>query len=383
MAALVRRLRSIDLAEECLAEAALRAQAAWGAAPPADASGWLYVTALRCGVDRLRRATRFPQEDVDALDLEAAAPPAETPDDRLALYFLCAHPALSTDAQIALMLRLVAGLPVAEIARAFLADAPTILQRITRAKAKVAAAGLPFEAPPKAQWAERLPPLLSALSIVYDQSYVDVGGGVEPEALGREATLLAETVAALSDHPEAHGLAATIRFCESRRPARIDRDGAMIPLDQQDPKLWRRADIDAAAEHLRRAARRRAPGPFQVMALIHAAHARRIAGEPAPTEEIAHLYDALLRLEPSPVVALNAALARAAAGASDDALVAVERLAEAHDLDDWQPYHAAHADLLRRAGRRAESQAAYARAIALAKGRAERLYLEARLRSLG
>lgn len=382
MAALVSRLRNIDLAEDCLAEAAARAQTAWSAGAPADPSGWLYVTALRAGVDRLRRATRFREEDVAALDIEAATESPETPDDRLSLYFLCAHPALSVEAQTALMLRLVAGLPVAEIARAFLADAPTILQRITRAKAKIAGAGLTFDAPPKAQWAERLPPLLSTLSILYDQSYVDIGGGVEPEALAREAVQLAEAVAALTDHPEAHGLAATFRFCESRRPARIDAAGAMIPLDEQDVALWRRDEIDAGAEHLRRAARRRAPGPFQVMALIHAAHARRIAGVPTPTAEIVHLYGALFRLEPSPVVALNAALAVAASGAVEVGLYAVERLAADRAVADWQPYHAAYADLLRRAGRTGEARTAYARAIALAKGRAERLYLEKRLESL-
>lgn len=381
LAALSRRFRDIDLAEECLAEAAARAQGNW-TQTPVNPSGWLYRTALRIGVDRLRQRARRRVEAIDDLDLEARSEPAQTPDDRLGLYFLCAHPSLGEDAQIALMLRLVAGLPVETIARAFLAEPATILQRITRAKAKIAAARLPFDPPPRTEWAERMQGLLSALSIIYDQGYADVGGGIEAEAFAREAATLAESLADLTDDAEARGLAALIRFCESRRPARLAQDGAMVPLDEQDATLWRVADITAGAEHLARAVEARTPGPWQVKALIHAAHARRLNEGATPWGDIADLYDALFRLDPSPVVAVNRALARSEIFGAASALAELEALAAQTALEGWQPYHAARADLLRRAARREEAHTEYERAIALAQGRAERRFLNARRASL-
>ncbi len=381
LAALARRFRDIDLAEECLAEAAARAQSAWVEAP-ANPSGWLYRTALRIGIDRLRTKTRRRMKNLDDLELEAETSAAETPDDRLGLYFLCCHPAIGQEAQIALMLRLVAGLSVERIARAFLAEPAAILQRITRAKAKIAAAGVPFDAPPPSEWPARMPSLLAALSIIYDQSYADISGGVEAEALAREAAMLAEALAALSDDAEAHGLAALIRFCESRRPARLDPAGAMAPLDEQDVGLWRAADIAAGAEHLARAAQRRAPGPWQIKAHIHAAHARRAETGASPWPEITQLYDALMRLDPSPVTALNRALAGAHLQGVEVALREVDALNTSGDLGAFLPYHAARADLLRRSNRREEAYTAYRRALDLGPGAAEALFLERRLREM-
>jgi RNA polymerase sigma-70 factor (ECF subfamily) len=377
LAALSRRFRDIDLAEECLAEAAARAQGSW-TQTPANPSGWLYRTALRLGIDRLRQRARRRVEAIDDLDLEAGSEPTQTPDDRLGLYFLCAHPALGEDSRIALMLRLVAGLPVETIARAFLAEPAAILQRITRAKAKIAAARLPFDPPPRSEWPERMQGLLSALSIIYDQGYADVGGGIEAEAFAREAATLAESLAELTGDAEALGLAALIRFCESRRPARVARDGAMIPLDEQDVKLWRVSDIATGAEHLARAAEALTPGPWQIQALIHAAHARRLNEGATPWGDIADLYDALLRLDPSPIVAVNRALARSQIFGPAPALAELDAPAAQAALKGWQPYHAARADLLRRADRREEAYAEYDRAIALAPGRAERRFLEGR-----
>lgn len=381
VAALARRFRDLDLAEECLAEAAARAQAHW-TQPPDNPSGWLYRAALRIGIDRLRAKARRPAAEIEALADEVAAATPETPDDRLALYFLCCHPAIGADAQIALMLRLLAGLSVEDIARAFLAEPAAILQRITRAKKKLAAAKAPFDPPAPQNWPERLPRVLTALSIIYERSYADIGGGVEPEALAREAMALSQSLAELTDDPEAHGLAATIRFCESRRPARLDEDGAMTPLDRQNASLWRMADIEAAATHLEAAARGKAPGPWQIKALIHAAHARRKRDGVVPWQDIVALYAMLLRVEPTPVVALNAAVARAGAGDVASALGEIEALAAAHGLDGWQPVHAARAELLARLGRNAEAGEAFARAALMTPGRSERLYLEARARAL-
>lgn len=382
LAALARRFRDLDLAEECLAEAAARAQTAWNSAP-GNPSGWLYQTALRIGIDQFRQRARRKTEPFGDLDLEAhAGDGAETPDDRLALYFLCCHPALGQEAQIALMLRLVAGLSVERIATAFLAEPAAILQRITRAKAKIAAAAMPFDPPPRTVWPERMPLLLSALSIIYDQSYADIGGGIETVALAREAAMLAETLATLTDDPEAHGFAALARFCESRRPARLDASGAMIPLDEQDPKLWRMTDIAEGGACLARAARGRSPGPWQTKALIHAAHARRRAEGATPWRDIVNLYDALMRMEPSPVVAINRASARAAIHGPVAALAEIEGLNADGGVEGWQPFHATRADLLRRAGRAAEASEEYRRAIRLATGTAEKRFLEKRAASL-
>lgn len=378
IAALARRFRDIDLAEECLAEAAARAQAAWTEAP-SNPSGWLYKTALRIGIDRLRSKARRPMSSLDGLEIDHMADDPETPDDRLSLYFLCCHPALSQDSQVALMLRLVTGLSVERIAKSFLAEPATILQRITRAKAKIVAAVVPFDAPPRTEWPGRMPSLLAALSIIYDQSYADVGGGVEAEALAREAATLAETLAALSDDAEAWGLAAVIRFCESRRPARIDAAGAMVPLDEQDVRLWRHGDIAMGAEQLSRAARRHAPGPWQIKALLHASHARRAETGQTPWSDIANLYDALMRLDPSPVVALNRALARAHLHGIDAALKEVDALNAEGALEAWLPFQAARADLLRRLKRREEACTAYRRALDLSPGLVEERFLRRRL----
>lgn len=381
VAALARRFRDLDLAEDCLAEAAARAQAAWAPSPPANPSGWLYRTALRCGLDRLRAQGRRPVEDLDALDLEAKNA-AETPDERLALYFLCCHPAIGADTQVALILRLAAGLSAEEIARAFLADPVAIYQRLARGKARIAAAGIPFDPPVRAHWPDRMRAVLAALSIIYDQSYGDVAGGVEQEALAREAATLAEALARLTDDPEAHGLAATLCLCESRRPARLDADGAMIPLDEQDVAHWNVALIDAASRHLALAARRRRPGPWQVKALIHAAHARRLSEGETPWRDVAALCDTLARLDPSPVTLLQRALARSRVEGALVALAEIDALNAEGALDRWQSLHAARADLLRRLGRGEDARRAYDEAIARTKGDAERRFLSRRRDSI-
>lgn len=388
--ALAARFRDLDLAEEAFAEACLAAARAWPQdAPPGDPAAWLYRTAFRAALDALRRRavrTRAAQTP-DPVELPpspedllaGAEADGAIPDERLRLIFICCHPAIAPEARAALTLRLVCGLPAEEIARAFLVPTPTLLQRLTRAKRKIAEAGVPFETPGPRDWSERLEAVLTTLEIAYAKAHADAAGagdfaGFGPEVLGLTASL----AGLLPSEGEVLGLAALVRYAEARRPARLDGKGMMIPLSEQDPALWDRSLIAAGDAFLHRAANLGAHGPRALNAAIHGVWcARPSLAAAAPWREVLALYDAMLATRDDLVVRLNRAVALAEVAGPATALAEVDALAEAR-LEDFQPWHAVRADLLRRLGRTAESRAAYDAAIRLAPGPAERAWLAAR-----
>jgi RNA polymerase sigma-70 factor, ECF subfamily len=388
-AALAGRFRDLDIAEEAFAFACAQAVETWPRKPAADPPAWLYAVALRRAYDLGRRARvrgayrpAPPEPQPTPEDLVLAVQPI--PDERLRLIFTCCHPALAAEGRIALTLRVICGLSVERLARAFLATETAMVQRLTRAKRKIREAKIPFEVPGPDAWPERIDAVLAALEIAYAQAYEDAGGGGEAAGLAKETLRLSGVLAELVPHePEVLGLAATIRLAEARRPARIDRDGRMVPLADQDVSLWDAKLIAEAADLLARSARLGRTGPHQLLAAIHAAHASRRETRLTPWADIVALYDALLLLRPSPVAQVNHAVALEAAAGPGAALEALARAAEGGRLAAFAPYHAARAHLLERAGRPAEARAALAAALSLIDTPAERDHLQARLAALG
>ena len=383
VAALAARYRDLDVAEEAFAEACARAAEIWPKEGPRDPAAWLYRTADRAALDSLRRRrTRerlppdppVPEPNAEELMLDDAR---LIPDERLRLMFVCCHPAVAPDARAALTLRLVCGLSAAEIARAFLVSEPTLLQRLVRAKRKIAEAGVPFEIPGPEAWQERLDAVLSTLEVAYSKAHEDAAGAGPHAGYAAEILELTRVLTELlPEEPEALGLAALVRYAEARRPARLDKNGAMVPLSEQDPKLWRRSLIEAAEDYLKRAAALGPSGPRALHAAIHSAWcARKSSAEPPPWRAILHLYDALLALRDDPVLRVNRAVALAEVSGVDVALQEVEAL-ESGALASFPPYHAVRADLLRRTGRVAEARAAYDEILALGPTSAERIWLQ-------
>ena len=301
------------------------------------------------------------------------------PDERLRLIFVCCHPAVAPDARAALTLRLVCGLTTQEIARAFLVAEPTLAQRLVRAKRKIAEAGVAFEVPGPEAWPERIGAVLSTLEIAYAKAHEDAAGAGQHAGYAKEMLDLTAVLAELlPDEPECLAFAALVRYAEARRPARLDDGGAMTPLSEQDPTLWRRPLILEAERLLHAAARCRRPGPRQLQAAIHAAWcARASLDEPAPWPTVLAFYDALLTWRDDAVVRLNRAVAVAEVAGPALALAEVDRL-DPGAFRDFGPFHAVRADLLARLGRRGEAVAAYDRALALDPAPAERLWLERR-----
>jgi RNA polymerase sigma-70 factor (ECF subfamily) len=389
IAALAARFRDLDLAEEAFADACLKAAQAWprpsceGGGAPRDPAAWLYAVAQRQALDRLRRRVTRARHAPDPPEPPPSAEDAMTddarliPDERLRLIFVCCHPAVAPDARAALTLRLVCGLTTQEIARAFLVSEPTLAQRLTRAKRKIAGAGIPFEVPGPEAWPERLGAVLSTLEVAYAKAHEDAAGAGAHAGYAREMLdLTAVLVELLPNEPECLSFAALVRYAEARRPARLDDDGAMTPLSAQDPALWRRPLIAEAETLLRRAARWRRPGPRQLQAAIHAAWCGRASlDEPAPWPTVLALYDALLTWRDDAVVRLNRAVAVAEVSGPARALAQVDGLDSA-TLRDFGPFHAVRADLLARLARGGEATAAYDRALALDPAPAERLWLE-------
>jgi RNA polymerase sigma-70 factor (ECF subfamily) len=381
VAALAARFRDLDLAEEAFAEAAASAVEAWRRDFPDDPPAWLWRTAFRKALDATRRANTRTKA------LHNAPPPPPTPEDamiaadqpipdeRLRLIFVCCHPALDPAARIALTLKIVLGLSTARLARAFLVAEPAMLQRITRAKKKIAAAGVPFEIPGPEQWSDRLDAVLGTLEVAYAQAYEDAALTTEtaatfaPEVL-RLSGLLADL---LPEEPEVLALAALVRFAEARRPARLDETGAMVPLSLQEPHLWRGDRIAEGAALLDRAADLARPGPCQVLAAIHGAHLSRQETGDTPWPDIARLYDALVMLRPGPVSEVNRAVAYAEAFDPDEGLRAFNAIPP---QPDWLPWQAARAWLLDQTGQQAAAASAYDAALALGPPPAERLYLQ-------
>ena len=387
VAALAAAFRDLDLAEEAYAEACARAAAVWPTAPPLDPPAWLYATARRRALDMIRKRNirqrltpDDPEPEPSAEDL-LARDTRLIPDERLRLIFVCCHPAVAPEARAALTLRLVCGLSVREIARAFLVAEAAMFQRLTRAKRKIAQAGVSFEVPRPEAWPERLAAVLSTLEVAYARAHEDAAGAGEHAGYAREMLDLTAVLAELlPDEPECLAFAATVRFAEARRPARLDADGAMVPLAEQDPRLWSRPLIHDADVLLRRAARLNRPGPRQLRAALHGVWCvRRSLAEPPPWSAVLALYD--LADRDDPFVRINRAVALAELAGPAAALAEIEAL-DAARLADFQPFHAVRADLLARLGRQGEALAAYDRAIDLAAGPAERLWLLGRRSAL-
>lgn len=306
------------------------------------------------------------------------------PDERLRLIFVCCHPAVAPEARAALTLRLVCGLSAQEIARAFLVSEPAMLQRLTRAKRKIAEAGVSFEVPGPEAWPERLAAVLSTLEVAYARAHEDAAGAGPHAGFAREMLGLTAVLAELlPNEADALAFAALVRYAEARRPARLDAEGVMVPLDRQDPALWR-GDLIAEGEALlRRAGGLGPPGPIPLRAALHSAWcARETLDEPPPWPAILSLYDALLSFGEDPFVRVNRAVALAAISGPAAALADLEAL-DAARLAGFQPFHAVRADMLVRLGRRTEAQAAYDQALALGPAEAERRWLARRRTELG
>jgi RNA polymerase sigma-70 factor (ECF subfamily) len=386
VAALAGRLRDLDLAEDAFADAAAAALVAWPNLAPRDPAAWLWRASLRKAIDARRRAA---VRDRAVLDQPEPQPTPEEalmaadepiPDERLKLIFVCCHPALAPDSRAALTLKVVCGLSTERLARAFFVAEPAMLQRITRAKKKIAGAGVPFEVPGRAAWPERLEAVLTTLEIAYAQAYEDAALAGETAGLAAEVLRLSGLLAELMpDEPEVLGLAALVRFAEARRPARLDDLGAMVPPDRQDVGLWRRDLIGEAARLLDRAAGFARSGPRQILAAIHGAHCTRAETGRTDWPTIAALYDVLAHLRPHAATAVNRAVA---IGEAQGAEAGLAELSKIDGVEDWLPYQAALAALSARAGRRDHARAAYGAALALGPAPAERLYLEARRREL-
>jgi RNA polymerase sigma-70 factor (ECF subfamily) len=381
VAALAAQLRDLDAAEEAFAGAAERCLSL--AEPPQDVAAWLFVAGKRRALDTIRKAAaevRSTEALAQVSDMaEILQLPEPIPDERLRLLFICCHPAIAAEARAALALKVICGLPVEAIARLFLVSEATMFQRITRAKAKVREAGIPFELPPRAQWPERLGAVLLALELAFTAAYADAGGelsAVLAEDLGAEVERLALLVAELlPQEPEALGFAALVMLARSRKGARLDAEGAMVPLSRQDVAKWGYARIELAQTYMERAARLGRSGPCQVMAAIQLTHARRAFDGVVDWGAVLRLYDVLLALRPSPMVALSRALALAQVEGAEAGLAALDAL-PAERLALARPWHVARADLLAKAGRAAEARAALDAALALEPPRAERLWLE-------
>ena len=392
LATLIRLLGDFDLAEEALHEAFAAAIECWPAEGiPAKPRAWLVSTGRFKAIDALRQRARFDRSQGELVrQLEQAGAPSpgaesdEVADDQLRLIFTCCHPALPPDARVALTLREVCGLTTEEIARAFLTGAPTVAQRIVRAKAKIRDAGIPFEVPPKHQLADRLDPVLQVIYLVFNEGYWASGGASATRAdLSAEAIRLGQLLIELLPEPEAIGLVALMLLQESRRAARTSSNGDLILLDQQDRSRWDRDRINDGLRLVNHALQSKRFGPYTVQAAIAAVHAE--AADPAATDwrQIVGLYDLLLRIDPSPVVSLNRAAAIAMRDGPASGLGLINDLLESGALADYALAHSAQAELCRRLGRISDAIASYRRALELTQQEPERRFLLHRIAELG
>ncbi len=389
MAALIRSLGNFDLAEDALQDAAERALTHWARSGlPERPDAWLLQVARRSAIDRLRKTKRHKAAEPEVARLmeedeaDRAEETPEIPDERLRLIFTCCHPALEEKTRVALTLRTVGGLTTKEIAHAFLDKEAAMGQRLSRAKTKIAAAGIPFKVPERRDWDDRLNAVLSVIYLIFNEGWT-AGPGEEPLRIGlcQEAIWLGRLLTSLApNEPEIEGLLALMLLGHARHEARFDASGAMVPLDHQNRADWDQALIDDGLAVLDRAVARRLPGPFQIQAAISALHIQSERAETTDWPQILLLYNRLFALSPSPIVALNRAVALAETGALTCALRELKALESM--LAEYQPYHATLADLARRDDDTETARHAYLSAIRLSQNPGEIAWLEERLATL-
>lgn len=391
LATLIRLLGDFDRAEEALHDAVRAALEQWPRdGVPSNPRAWLVSTGRFKAIDALRRQKRFDPlealgdpEQVPAGDEAAWAYAESVEDDRLRLIFTCCHPALSSDAQIALTLREVCGLTTEEIARGFLTPAPTLAQRIVRAKNKIRDARIPYRVPERDELPERLDAVLRVIYLVFNEGYAASSGTtVVRHDLATESIRLGRLLVGLLPEPEAMGLLGLMLLHESRRAARMSADGDLILLEAQDRSLWDRAQIAEGVGLVERAVRSRRVGPYVLQAAIAALHAEAATAADTDWTEVVGLYDVLLRVEPSPVVALNRAVGVAMRDGAAAGLAQIEAIIARGELKDYRLLHAARADLCRRLGKTAEARASYGRALELTRQEPERRFLTRRIAEL-
>jgi len=392
VAGLARRFWDLDIAEEAAAEAFATAVERWPAdGVPPNPGGWLTTTASRKAIDRIRRENRRDEKQREAQmlsDVDGPEPVGAVDDERLRLVFTCCHPALAMDARVALTLRMVGGLTVPEIARAFLVQETAMGQRITRAKAKIKAARIPYRVPAAEDLPARVSGVLAVLFLVFNEGYLASGPDTDPvrHDLTAEAIRLTRLVRALMPADgEVAGLLALMLLTEARRTARVSTSGELVTLDEQDRGAWDASLVaeghQLVRERLAANAAGAAPGRYQILAAINAVHTSACDVRDTDWSQVVALYDQLVRLDPSPIIALNRAVAVAELDGPEVALAAVDRLEDT--LAGYHAFHATRADLLRRLGCSQKSRAAYDRAIELAGNTAEIAYLTRRRDQLG